>query len=362
VHQDTPCTRGDLAVVIAFLLKSKGTTGLSQEVGRPSIQKQKKMPGHRSAKKLDVQVCLDCVRSSPSLMVSMQKQVREHTRLLMKRPTNNSPFINLPSEDEVQRFDRTKKGGPTKKSFRIALTTTPASSWNKRAADIFAQDFVASGSYASNDQVLVQKLFLVHLGHLINQYKTTLKRQVNSEPTQSDLDQAEMEAQSQRRRSVSTSESSVGRSLSDYHYIKLRTRRKEACYLHPDLERFLPLWDSLDAEAMSSDEASHDRGDNRYVISKLPWRSNDATKLLRTLDHIHLSTHFSANGKRAKRGSFPHRRFTSRRVEYDATPVAGLPVNFYDKDWVEDNLDKRERRSLGFRPAIDLTLTASLIR
>jgi hypothetical protein len=31
-------------------------------------------------------------------------------------------------------------------------------------------------------------------------------------------------------------------------------------------------------------------------------------------------------------------------------------------DWVEDNLDNRERRSLNFRPAIDLTLTVSLIR
>jgi hypothetical protein len=144
------------------------------------------------------------------------------------------------------------------------------------------------------------------------------------------------------------------------NHLQLWRRRVDACIIHQDLKKFQPLLESLTLEAMSGDETDHVQGQVRYALTRLPWRSTAIKTWLKTLDLIHISSRFSSTG-RAKRGAFPHRRIPSNRIEYDATPVRGLPRNFYDPIWFRA-LDKHERSSLRVGDKVDLTLTPAVLK
>ena len=137
-------------------------------------------------------------------------------------------------------------------------------------------------------------------------------------------------------------------------------RRSEATHIHPDLERFRPLLESLTADTMSGDETDHCHGQTRYAILRVLWRAPAATVWLKTLDLIHLSSRFDSSG-RAKRGAFPHKRVPSSRVEHNAEPVPGLPRNFYDPIWLQ-SLSEHGRRKLQIQHSVDLTMTEDVRR
>lgn len=110
---------------------------------------------------------------------------------------------------------------------------------------------------------------------------------------------------------------------------------------------------------MSGDEIDNVQ-EERYAITKLPWRSEHITAWLRTFDHIHLSTRFKSNGQ-PKRGAFPHARIPSRRVDHQAEPVPGLPQNFYDPTWLL-SMDDAAREALRIQPELNLTHTPMVLR
>jgi hypothetical protein len=120
------------------------------------------------------------------------------------------------------------------------------------------------------------------------------------------------------------------------------------------------LFYTLTPDAMSGDETDHGHGQVRYAMTKVLWRSTALKSCLKTLDLVHLSSRFSSTG-RAKRGAFPHRRTPSSRIEHDATPVHGLPRNFYDPIWL-GTLDKHERRALNVQKDFDVTFTPSVLK
>jgi hypothetical protein len=113
-------------------------------------------------------------------------------------------------------------------------------------------------------------------------------------------------------------------------------------------------------EAMSGDETDHEADEPRYAITQLPWRNPVVRPWFRTFDHLHLSTRFGTDD-RALPGQFPHPRIESRRVEGHARAVRGLPVNFYNRDWLE-SLDTFERTTLNVQPGIDLSFSPQIQR
>lgn len=82
------------------------------------------------------------------------------------------------------------------------------------------------------------------------------------------------------------------------------------------------------------------------------------TTWLRTIDRVHLSTHFKDNG-RATPGAFPRYRFPTRRVEQAAMPLKGLPRNFYDESWLE-TLTENEVEELNIQSDLDLSHTPAI--
>ena len=73
---------------------------------------------------------------------------------------------------------------------------------------------------------------------------------------------------------------------------------------------------------------------------------------MRSLDAVYLSSRYK-NGK-CGRGSVPRERYPSLRHKSD-TPKPGLPLNFYNKSWLE-SLGEGEKRSLGAKESLNLEL------
>lgn len=128
------------------------------------------------------------------------------------------------------------------------------------------------------------------------------------------------------------------------------------------MQRFLPIWSKMPLEAMSGDETDGPPGAWRYVVTNLRWRSDDAEvkTWFRTFDHLHMSTCFTTND-RPTPGAFPHPRVQSRRIETNDTPVAGLPVNFYNRNWLK-SLERFELDKLDVQPAVDLGFTQAILK
>jgi len=261
----------------------------------------------------------------------------------MGRRCRTDPINPVASAAELHAFKFRRAGGPSLEDFRLDLAdkASPTSPWNIRAAEVFAEDFIACGWYSCSNKDFIQSTFRTHMIQLKAQY-VLLSEVSDEEPSIEELDEKRVKAREQRRRSV--------------FY-----RRWGACDVHPDLFRFRPLFETMTMQAVSGDETDHVNGQVRYAETSIPWRSILARVFLRTFDRIHLSTRFTSAG-RATAGGWPHRRVPSKRVERSWKLVKGLPVNFYDPVWLKENLDEHEQRQLNMQPAVDLSFTPSIER
>lgn len=131
------------------------------------------------------------------------------------------------------------------------------------------------------------------------------------------------------------------------------------------MERFAKYIDMLDrGNGMSEDEAdwrsSSGKTPTQYLVVCPAWRSKEVSSWLQVIDNVYLARRFKTDG-RVTPGNWVRNRIRSGRVSHTAEPVKSLPVNFYDKDWLE-SLTPRKRRALGASDAIDLTHTNEMIR
>lgn len=117
---------------------------------------------------------------------------------LMQRKNKKSPF-KLPSNTELQRFEKRNIGGPTKKDFRVQLVGSLACHWNDRAAAIFAKTYIKKKGRDFKDDDLVA-CFKVHLRTLRNQYE---RINPNSRNTQAEHQHRKTSARRTRRQGVS---------------------------------------------------------------------------------------------------------------------------------------------------------------
>ncbi|KII91447.1 hypothetical protein PLICRDRAFT_28103 [Plicaturopsis crispa FD-325 SS-3] len=267
---------------------------------------------------------------------SLQHAVRKHAMRLMHRVLPESDVPAAPSP-EVELFGKTGKGGPTLENFRLDMSGV-ATSWNKQAAQVFAQDFVRV--YSSVDEEDAASKFMTHVVYLRTKYLDAKKTSARA---------------AQRKRDLARAKKRYTRRKA------LRDRRAEASDIHPDVVGFSPLWDTISADVMSGDETDGaiEGGRPRYAITTLRWRSESVTTWLRAFDKLGLSSHF--RGDQATRGNFPHYRVVSQLTERRDQPVVGLPENFYDPAWLS-SLDETETKRLKMLPAVDLTLSADVLR
>ncbi|KAF8267493.1 hypothetical protein EI94DRAFT_1454778, partial [Lactarius quietus] len=108
--------------------------------------------------------------------------------------------------------------------------------------------------------------------------------------------------------------------------------RLTAIQSHEMTHRFIPVLDQLSRAGMSEDESDH--GGNggalqgwRYKITKLQWRSPEATKWLRTMDLLYAGTKIHEDNTRGPGNQF-RQHFPSTKEQL-GNPIKGLPRNFY---------------------------------
>lgn len=122
-----------------------------------------------------------------------------HTSQMLGREFVDSP-ISVASQDDIQAFEQKKHAGPSKADFRLHLTGSLRSGWNKQAAAVFAEDFVNIGVSDCRDQVKIQRMFNTHLTTLRSQFMKQLRG--DEGPTEAEFDRLIEEKRDHRRRAV----------------------------------------------------------------------------------------------------------------------------------------------------------------
>ena len=97
-----------------------------------------------------------------------------------------------------------------------------------------------------------------------------------------------------------------------------------------------------------------------YFVVRPAWRSAEVISWLQVIDNVYLARRFMTDG-RTTPGNWIRNRVRSGKVDQTAAPIKGLPVNFYDKEWLK-SLPPRKRRGLRVSEAVDLSHTEEMIR
>ena len=131
------------------------------------------------------------------------------------------------------------------------------------------------------------------------------------------------------------------------------------------MAKFEKYIDMLDrGGGMSEDEpdwrSASGKVPHTYFVVRPAWRSEDVVPWLQVIDNVYLARRFKADG-RVTAGNWIRNRVRSGKVDQTAVPIKGLPVNFYDKEWLT-SLPPKKRRALNVGEASDLTHTKEMIR
>ena len=99
---------------------------------------------------------------------------------------------------------------------------------------------------------------------------------------------------------------------------------------------------------------------SNYFVVRPVWRSEEVSSWLQVIDNVYLARRFSADG-RVTPGNWVRNRVRCGKIDQMAAPIKGLPVNFYDKEWLT-SLPPKKRRALRIGETSDLTHTSEMIR
>jgi hypothetical protein len=123
--------------------------------------------------------------------------------------------------------------------------------------------------------------------------------------------------------------------------------------IHVDMLR------KLTVDAMSSDESEDEEGRQRtYNTRKKTWRSVKLQQFLRDLDALDRYQ----RSLESSCGNWPRKRNFAYGNVSKRPPVRGLPINFYDEDWLA-NLTDEARDELAIDSSrYDLLLTEKVER
>ncbi|KAH9913376.1 uncharacterized protein B0H18DRAFT_402892 [Fomitopsis serialis] len=227
-----------------------------------------------------------------------------HALRLMARQNKKSPFVNIPSAEQIAAFDPTSgRECCTAERFSYDIHARPSSAWNLSAARVFTVDFRARYPRFEKSEEQVIEAWMRHT--------ETLRRQLKGQAMSEQETQYEqkLHRRQERKRQLFTRRRNIAVSL-----------------LAPmDTE----LIDALGVHGMSTDESDHavGRGEPTYFIRSKAWRSPELQVWLRTLDSLHLWTRYRG-GFQASQGGWPHYRVASQQVT-TRPAVINLPTNCY---------------------------------
>ncbi|KAG6848810.1 hypothetical protein H0H93_013863 [Arthromyces matolae] len=311
----------------------------------------------RPAATNDLQVNRFFVEMLP-ILKPLQGAIRTFThQLLLVHHPQDEPFeLTSITQAQARKYElsKNKEDGPNIDQLALDFTGEGVkTTWNKRAAELFAEKFAASDdNYNVTDLTLpkernsfikrVRKLFLTHLQHLRNQYQKS--HSLDPMARQDAKDKQKSSNRYQRRYLLYHR-----RKAAFYDFDKLKTRSNWA-----------EIWDTLNADAMSGDETDHESPHEQNIIKRLKWRNRKVDAWLRGFDKLHLFSRFDAADK-PTRGKFPTPRIPSNRVQQDSSKVVvGLPRNFYDEAFLT-SLGPTAYQNLEIKEDVDLTFTTDML-
>ncbi|KAJ3764236.1 hypothetical protein EV360DRAFT_28627, partial [Lentinula raphanica] len=203
--------------------------------------------------------------------------------------------------------------------FRFWIAGSPRSAWNKGASHVFVEILEKKKIITKPDNVTrdrIREAFFVRLKTL---HGIWLDKQKMEE------DKKDSTALFSKRRQ---------RKYTLFH------RRREVIVAISELNTYLQDFDQLGVGGMSSDEedGEMDEASLRYLVKEPFWRSHLLTKWLRLLDYVHLEgrCYIDSDGNTSgyTRGAAPRLRVATNDRTSKGPYVTGLPVNFYDAEWL----------------------------
>ncbi|KAL6300923.1 hypothetical protein BKA93DRAFT_739573, partial [Sparassis latifolia] len=252
-----------------------------------------------------------------------------------------------PSSREIEDFDPNKGHCCTADRFRLDMEGKVKSTWNKSAATVFVDDFLAKYPGYRADAADTKRRWFVC---------TERFHEIYAELRES-KDEIQKGKVKHRR---ATRKDTVRRHMP---IDQLFARRLEAAKrffnsTNPDVEQLLM---ALGVHGMSSDESDHEngRGAPRYYTTNKAWRSAEAQQVLRALDSLHLYGRYSGIFEKTG-GNWPHFRMTS--LKQSTRPVISkLPANCYAPWWLQQR-STFQREQLQVKKNIDLSISEEILR
>ncbi|KAH9858480.1 hypothetical protein C2E23DRAFT_718089 [Lenzites betulinus] len=242
-----------------------------------------------------------------------QANVQSHARTLLRRPHGKSKFhaSTVATARQVRGFDPAEGRCCDVATFCLDFTSTPGSIWNKSAAAVFVDDFLAVRLFTCKNRKEITEMF--------NRHFRTLQKHLKLYGVLA---------------AAGPSESHKEHSRETRRYtVCLTFRRYNIALRYGGTRRHVPLLQRLGPEGMSSDEEDTEGPFTRYAAFRKPWRHASVTRIMRILDALHRRSR-SRSGQGSQRGRGPRVRYMSSQVSPEKRVVRRLPRNAYDPDWL----------------------------
>ncbi|KAF9033659.1 hypothetical protein BJ165DRAFT_1534588 [Panaeolus papilionaceus] len=272
---------------------------------------------------------LDTLPTIQSLeTLRFQRDIREHFAHLAN-PADAQMFgpdgIEYPvaTYRQLRRFRKTwsAQHGPSKENF-VYDTTGQKTQWNKALADVFVESFCSSQQakqYPYADRTFVRKAFMTRL--------RSIRVEGLEEPT------------------------TIKARLQSAQTWRLMDHRLGTLYV---------VLQSCPDACHSDDESDHSKGRRMYRIRDLSWQNPALGLVFRALDSLHVASRYGDNG-RINRGNWPRPCYVSDLEPLPTPPPQGLPINFYNQDYL-DGLSDDAMDELNVSDPVHIQLSADLLR
>ncbi|KIK58687.1 hypothetical protein GYMLUDRAFT_60480 [Collybiopsis luxurians FD-317 M1] len=207
----------------------------------------------------------------------------------------------------------------TQEDFRYFLAGGPRSAWNIGASYVFLDILETKRLFVTDDPELREEIcegFLLRMKSLRQDFLR------NSKPT----DIQEMKKAYKRK---------WQRKYTLFH------QRREVVTTLPGFETFVPYLDQLGIDGMSSDESDMSMARPRLQFLRLfpRWSSEELREYIRKLDLLHLESRLRRDGligDHFGQGAPPRLRVPHSEISKSSNYIKGLPRNFYDAGWLEE--------------------------
>ncbi|KAK1225350.1 hypothetical protein PQX77_011711 [Marasmius sp. AFHP31] len=281
------------------------------------------------------------VKRRPQASLDLGRLVREEIRRLLQ--PDGAPLSSLLQSQRVE-WQKHKIGGPAIGRFVLDLASPHPwkdNLWNQRAADVFALHFVKLEGFAQFKRVDVVNAFRKHLRPLRDKF-------LQQAPTSNHPEVHLTERRDMRRRTHCDRRVGALRLVAGW----CGAMKK---FLEP-AKLFTP--------GMMSGEETDTEGSTpkmKVLIALVQrWRAAGLTDFMLNLDALHIASRYLNNGKYS-RGQFPSVRRRSKKLDLVyQDPPAGLPINWYDSAWLDE--DPKRRESLKPGPPVPLRLPDEILR